>query len=60
MIRFIIKMRRKDRCSGLEFEHLYTMDREIPELEDTLNLGGIGEDCYEIHEVIGVEVRSKA
>jgi hypothetical protein len=53
-------MRRKDRYSGLEFEHLYTMDREIPELEDTLNLGGLGEDCYAIHEVIGVEVRSKA
>ena len=56
MLRFIIKC--KERCGaiGLESTRHYTIDCDVPELEQALRKGGFGDDSYEINELVGVEV----
>lgn len=55
MLRFLIRRKSREVC-GVERESHYTIDGDIKKLEEALTSGGFGEDLYEIHELIGVEV----
>ncbi len=55
MIRFIMRCKEKH-TSGAESERLTTFDADVPMLEQALKAGGVSEDAYEFHELIGVEV----
>lgn len=60
MIRFILKREVSDRYSGAEYEQLYTVDVNVPELERELTRGGLSQEAYEIVSLVGAEVRSDA
>lgn len=55
MLRAILRRRMRDAISGCEHESLFTMDLEIPELEEQLRKGGFGESGYEVIELVGME-----
>lgn len=57
MLRAILVRYFKDTASGLEREHLFTVDFHNADIEGALRRGGFGEDSYDMAEVIGVEVR---
>lgn len=57
MLRFIIKHTRSETSEG--FSHAidhYTVDANVPDLEEVLRSGGYGNGSCSIHELIGVEV----
>lgn len=56
MLRFILKNSYKDSCNGAEVENFFTMDFEVPELEQQLRRGGFGENGYQFNQLVGVEV----
>ena len=58
MLRAIILNQRKDKINGADTECHYTIDFDAPSLEAALTRGGFGEDCYDTHTVLGIEVRS--
>ena len=55
MIRFILKRKQRLVC-GAEVEDLYHVDDSIFELEKALRGGGFGENQYDLHELVGVEL----
>ena len=54
MLRAIIRRKIKH-LSGAEFVLFNTIDFECPELQLAIQEGGLGEDTYEVPEVVGVE-----
>jgi len=56
MLRFILKVKRRDEISGYYGENIYTIDGDVVELEKCLKKGGYGECGYESHELVGIEV----
>jgi len=56
MIRFIIKLKLKNKFHDAEHDRIYTLDAECPELETDLSRGGFGEDSYETHQVMDAEI----
>lgn len=56
MLRFIMKRKTKDGISGYEGEHFFTIDGDVVKVEEYLKKGGYGEGCYEIYELVGVEI----
>lgn len=58
MIRFIMLKDEKG-ISGAESQNWYTIDAEVPELEAALTRGGYAEDRWEIHKMVGAEVKDK-
>ena len=59
MLRFILKQRVKNDISGVEFERLYTIDVDVPEVERALDSGGYGENGYDRTDLVGVEILRK-
>jgi len=57
VIRFIMVKDTKDQHSGAEFCEWYTIDANVIELELALTAGGRGEYGYEMHRLVGAEVR---
>jgi hypothetical protein len=57
VIRFIVEQR----CSvnGLETRAFKTIDFHVPELENLLIKGGLGEDSYEYWQLVGVEIKNE-
>ena len=61
MIRFILRHSVRDEYSGAHFEHFYTVDCDVPDLEAALDRGGYGESGCDIHQLIGCElIKTKA
>jgi len=56
MIRFIIKRKSGDATINLNTEDMYTIDCNVPELEEALTSGGVSQYGYEKHELKGVEI----
>ena len=56
MLRFVIRRKMLDRTSGLQNERMETVDADCPELQRVLCGGGMGEECYDYRELVGVEV----
>lgn len=56
MLRFILKCKIRDDIRGYCGESHYTIDGDITALEEALKRGGYGENGYECHELIGVEI----
>jgi len=56
MLRFILKAKRRDDISGYCGETFYTIDGDLVSLEAVLKKGGFGENGYEAHELVGVEI----
>lgn len=60
MLRFILKCKNGDQtCGRLDWEYLYTLDIDVPALEQALTRGGRSQYGYELHELVGVEVLKK-
>ena len=57
MLRYIIRYKFKQ-INGCEGSRIYTIDGKPDEVEHDLKGGGFGEDTYDFHEVIGVEIIS--
>lgn len=55
MLRAIFRHKRRDAVSGAEWESLFTMDFENHAIEHKLRTGGMGEQGYEINELVGIE-----
>lgn len=55
MIRFILKNRYHDVHSGASNESFFTIDADVPQLQERLSSGGYGESGYDITALIGVE-----
>lgn len=55
MLRFIIKTKWRDGISGAEGEYFKTLDIDVPELQDALDIGGHGESGYDMAQLVGVE-----
>ena len=58
MLRFVIISEVKYISGGI-FTSFGTIDAECAHLEQALMDGGYSEDCYERHELVGVEVLPK-
>lgn len=58
MIRFIVRCSVRNASAGYQETSYYTIDADIPELENTLARGGVSEDSHELHSLIGCEVRA--
>ena len=56
MLRAIILHKSLSKHSQAQYEHYYTIEFEAPEIEAALQSGGIGEDCYDIHTAVGIEI----
>ena len=56
MLRFIIQNQREDKHIGLGLTDYYTLDIDVPELEDALTRGGHGEMGFDLHSLMGVEI----
>ena len=56
MLRFIIKRKSKHDYNTLETEDMYTIDCDVPELEEALTSGGCSQYGYEKHTLEGVEI----
>lgn len=56
MLRFILRLQKKDAYSGLETNELFTLDAIVPEVEFHLTRGGIGESGYEHVSIEDIEV----
>lgn len=54
MLRAIIRRKIKH-LSGAEFVLFNTVDFECPDLQLAIQAGGLGEDTYEVPEVVGIE-----
>lgn len=55
-VRFILKLEVLDRYSGAQYERLYTLDMQAPELERELCRGGMSQEAYELVSLVGAEV----
>lgn len=58
MLRFILQHNWRDGVSGCgcEGHDFRTLDISVPELEDTLRTGGMGESGYDQFVLLGVEI----
>lgn len=56
MLRFIIERKTLDSSTQMTTVGHYTIDSEVPELEDELTRGGFGDGGYDMCRLIGVEV----
>ena len=56
MIRFILIKEAGDENIGYRGHDYYTIDCEVPELEQALVRGGKSESAYETHSLIACEV----
>lgn len=57
MIRFVIKKEESATSQGMVVKtFLYTLDIEVPELENALTKGGYSERAFECHSLVGCEV----
>ena len=56
MLRVMLRRRMHDAASGCSIDNLFTLDVEVPELEQQLRKGGYGESGFEVIEMVGVEV----
>lgn len=56
MLRFILTRRQQDHGFGTEFKYYFTLDIDVPELEEALTRGGSDETRYDESTLIGVEV----
>ena len=56
MIRFIVQNQHYDGNLGGGWIDYYTMDLEVPELEEALTRGGHGEMGFDRHILVGVEI----
>jgi hypothetical protein len=56
MLRFILQHNWRDDISGCEGHDFRTIDALVPELEDTLRTGGMGETGYDQFVLLGVEI----
>jgi hypothetical protein len=54
MLRAIIRRKIKH-LSGAKFELFNTIDFESPDLQIAIQGGGLGEDTFEVPEVVGIE-----
>jgi hypothetical protein len=59
MLRFMLRMRSKYTPDSSEFTSHFTLDADVPDLESMLLAGGLGNNAYEITELVGVEVRPR-
>lgn len=59
MLRFLVKCKSADKISGYEYKSYYTIDAIVEGLEQALSKGGYGENGFEAHELIGVEILRK-
>ena len=55
MLRFILKQRVKS-GDDPEIVTYYTTNYDLPDLQRMLTRGGRGEGCYEVNELVGVEI----
>lgn len=53
MIRFIFQRNTKLTCGAETVSH-FTIDVDVPEIEEVLKHGGFGEDIYDYSKLIGV------
>ena len=60
MLRFIVKVQTRTHPGQEELVGHITIDAEVPELEATLNKGGLDEDRYCVYSLVGVDVRPPA
>lgn len=58
-LRFIIEHSRRDSISDATWKTLETIDIDVPELENLLCSGGLGETGHSIRTLIGVEIKRK-
>lgn len=56
MLRFILKIKTKEKESGHKEEHYLTIDGDITKLETFLRKSRYGYWGYEIYELVGVEI----
>jgi len=56
MLRFVIKRSELHPHAHELFEGIYTIDAVVPEVERALQQGGFGEDGYERHSLVGIEI----
>jgi hypothetical protein len=56
MLRFIIKRDTFDETNHMRRERHYTLDLDVPELEQELTRGGYGESGHDISGLMAVEV----
>ena len=56
MLRFILQHNWRDSVSGCEGHDFRTQDISVPELENTLRTGGMGETGYDQFVLLGVEI----
>ncbi len=56
MIRFLM-VKKERRSNNSETKRYYTIDDSVEELEKALTAGGHSESEFEVHELIGVEVK---
>lgn len=59
MLRFILKQERYDSHINFHTEAMFTVDIDVPELEEILTSGGSGEQGYSQTYLVGVEIKEK-
>ena len=56
MLRFILERHEMHFGPGIDRRGHYTLDIDVPELQAVLSSGGSGEDGFESHRLLGVEI----
>lgn len=56
MIRFILKRKHRDNISGAEWTEMETFESHFSPLQAALQRGGMGQDGYDLTELVGVEI----
>jgi len=56
MIRFILETSVHDDISHASYKSIHTIDIDVPQLQNKLDVGGYGEHGHHICQLIGVEI----